>query len=150
MPRSKTDKKTLVELESLDFQADIIGGLNDEESDALISSLIDGMKKGEMMKEFQNIVTSWNDADTIAIAKVFEESANKNVGSKRIMKMLMDDRNEGMVAKINDMMKAGKKLFVVVGAGHLAGKKSVVDLLKKQGLEVTQIRWIIDWKIQFR
>ena len=138
--RSKTDKKTLVELESLDFQADIIGGLNDEESDALISSLIDGMKKGEMMKEFQNIVTSWNDADTIAIAKVFEESANKNVGSKRIMKMLMDDRNEGMVAKINDMMKAGKKLFVVVGAGHLAGKKSVVDLLKKQGLEVTQIR----------
>lgn len=138
--RSKTDKKTLVELESLDFQADIISGLNDEESDALISSLIDGMKKGEMMKEFQNIVTSWNDADTVAIAKVFEESANKNVGSKRIMKMLMDDRNEGMVTKINDMMKAGKKLFVVVGAGHLAGKKSVVDLLKKQGLEVTQIR----------
>ena len=52
----------------------------------------------------------------------------------------MDDRNEGMVTKINDMMKAGEKLFVVVGAGHLAGEKSVVDLLKKQGLEVTQIR----------
>ena len=57
-----------------------------------------------------------------------------------MMKMLMDDRNEGMVTKINSMMTSGKKLFVVVGAGHLAGEKSVVDLLKKQGLEVKQIR----------
>jgi uncharacterized protein YbaP (TraB family) len=45
-----------------------------------------------------------------------------------------------MVNKINQMMKEDKKLFVVVGAGHLAGEKSVVDLLKKQGLEVQQIR----------
>jgi uncharacterized protein YbaP (TraB family) len=137
--RSKTDKKSLVELESLDFQANIVGGLNDEESDALISSLIESMKKREMMQEFQNIVDSWNAADADAIAKVFVASANKDPASKRIMKMLMDDRNEGMVAKINDMMKAGKKLFVVVGAGHLAGEKSV-DLLKKQGLDVKQIR----------
>lgn len=138
--RSKKDKKYLVELESLDFQANIVGGLNDEESDALISSLIESMKKREMMQEFQHIVDSWNAADADAIAKVFVTSANKDPASKRMMKMLMDDRNEGMVAKINDMMKAGKKLFVVVGAGHLAGEKSVVDLLKKQGLDVKQIR----------
>jgi uncharacterized protein YbaP (TraB family) len=138
--RSKKDKKSLVELESLDFQANIVGSLNDEESDALISSLIESMKKREMMQEFQHIVDSWNAADAEAIAKIFVTSANKDPASKRMMKMLMDDRNEGMVAKINDMMKAGKKLFVVVGAGHLAGEKSVVDLLKKQGLDVKQIR----------
>lgn len=138
--RAKADKKTLVELESLGFQADIVSNLTDEESDALIASLIDSIKKREMASELQKIVDAWKAADTEAVAKLFVDSANKNPGSKRLMKMLMDDRNEGMVSKINQMMKEGKKLFVVVGAGHLAGEKSVVDLLKKQGLEVQQIR----------
>ena len=138
--RAKADKKSLVELESLAFQADIVSNLTDEESDALIASLIDSIKKREMPKELQKIVDAWKAADTDAVAKLFVDSANKNPGSKRLMKMLMDDRNEGMVNKINQMMQADKKLFVVVGAGHLAGEKSVVDLLRKQGLEVHQIR----------
>lgn len=138
--RAKADKKSLVELESLGFQADIVSNLNDEESDAVISSLIDAIKKREMPKELEGIVASWKAADTDALAKLFTDSANKNPGSKRMMKMLMDDRNEGMAVKIQSMMTAGKKLMVVIGAGHLAGEKSVVDLLRKQGLSVTQIR----------
>lgn len=138
--RAKADKKSLVELESLGFQADIVSNLNDEESDAVISSLLESIKKREMPKELEGIVASWKAADTEALAKLFTDSANKNPGSKRLMKMLMDDRNEGMAVKIQSMMSAGKKLMVVIGAGHLAGEKSVVDLLRKQGLIVTQLR----------
>lgn len=137
--RSKADKKALIELEGLNFQADIVGNLTDEESDAMIASLIEAIKKREMAKELETIVTSWKAADTGALAKIFADSANKNPGSKRLMKMLMDDRNEGMAEKIQSMMATGKKLMVVVGAGHLAGEKSVVDLLKKRGLTVTQV-----------
>jgi uncharacterized protein YbaP (TraB family) len=138
--RAKTDKKSLVELESLDFQASVLGGLSDEEGDALLASTIDSLKKGEFFKELTTIETAWKAADADGIAKLFVDAANKDAASKKMMKMLMDDRNEGMVTKINSMMTSGKKLFVVVGAGHLAGEKSVVDLLKKQGLEVKQIR----------
>lgn len=138
--RAKTDKKSLVELESLDFQASVLGGLSDEEGDALLSSAIDSLKNGEFLKELDGIVSSWKAADAEAIAKLFVDAASKDAASKKMMKMLMDDRNEGMVTKINSMMTSGKKLFVVVGAGHLAGEKSVVDLLRKQGLEVKQIR----------
>ncbi|MFZ6817087.1 TraB/GumN family protein [Undibacterium sp. Ji22W] len=138
--RAKTDKKSLVELESLGFQADIVSNLTDEESDSLISSLLESIKKREMAKELEGIVASWKAADTEALAKLFTDSANKDPASKRLMKMLMDDRNEGMAAKIQSMMAAGKKLMVVIGAGHLAGEKSVVDLLRKQGMTVTQIR----------
>lgn len=137
--RTKSDKKTLVELESLAFQADILGGLNDEEGDALIASTLEAMKKRELFADLEKIVTAWKAADANAIAQLFIESGNKDAASKKFMKMLLDDRNEGMVTKINSMMKDGKKLFVVVGAGHLAGEKSIVDLLKKQGLEVNQV-----------
>jgi uncharacterized protein YbaP (TraB family) len=138
--RAKTDKKSLVELESVDFQASILGGLSDEDGDALLSSTIESLKNREFFKDLTNIETAWKAADADGIAKLFVDAANKDAASKKMMKMLMDDRNEGMVTKINSMMTSGKKLFVVVGAGHLAGEKSVVDLLKKQGLEVKQIR----------
>lgn len=138
--RSKEDKKTLLELESLTFQANIMGSLSDEEGNSLIASLVDSIKKREIVSELNSLVDAWKAADAEAIAKLFIESGNKDAGSKRITKMLLDDRNEGMANKINQTMASGKKLFVVVGAGHLAGEKSVIDLLKKQGLEVKQIR----------
>ncbi|MFZ6799462.1 TraB/GumN family protein [Undibacterium sp. Di24W] len=138
--RAKTDKKSLVELESLDFQASILGGLSDEDGDALLSSTIESLKNREFFRDLTSIEMAWKAADADGIAKLFVEAANKDAASKKMMKLLMDDRNEGMVTKINSMMTSGKKLFVVVGAGHLAGEKSVVDLLKKQGLEVKQIR----------
>ncbi|MBR7799944.1 TraB/GumN family protein [Undibacterium fentianense] len=138
--RAKSDKKALVELESLAFQADVLGGLSDEEGDALLSSTIESLKKQEFLSELDHIVKAWKAADAAAIAKLFVDSANKDPASKKMMKMLMDDRNEGMAAKINQLLGSGKKLFVVVGAGHLAGEKSIVDLLRKQGIEVNQIR----------
>jgi uncharacterized protein YbaP (TraB family) len=138
--RAKTDKKQVVELEGMEFQANMMSTLSDEEGDSMIASLLETMKSGEMMKELNQIVSSWRAADAPAIAKLFNDAANKDAGSRKMMKMLMDDRNEGMVKKINDMMQGGKKLFVVVGAGHLAGEQSIIDLMQKQGLSVKQIR----------
>lgn len=138
--RAKADKKTLVELESLAFQADVLSSFSDEEGDALIVSLLKSVKDKTMFTDLEKIVTAWKAADANAIAQLFVESGSKDIASKRMTKVLLDDRNEGMVTKINGMMKDGKKLFVVVGAGHLAGEKSIIDLMKKQGLEVRQIR----------
>jgi hypothetical protein len=138
--RAKADQKAVVELESLQFQADVLGGLSDEEGDAMVASLVDSIKQKKLKQELDDLVGAWRGADAARIAKLFDESANRDAASKKMTKMLLDDRNEGMVIKINQMMGEGKKLFVVVGAGHLAGEKSVIDLLQKQGLQVTQIR----------
>ncbi len=138
--RAKADKKKVVELEGVDFQVNILGNLNDQDGDAMIASMLESMKTGEMMSELNQIVSTWKAADAAGIAKIFTDSAKKNEGSRKLMKMMMDDRNEGMVTKINDLMKSGKKVLVVVGAGHLAGEKSIVDLMQKQGMEVKQIR----------
>ena len=37
-------------------------------------------------------------------------------------------------------MRAGKKLFIVVSAGHFAGEQNLITLLQQQGLQVQQIR----------
>jgi hypothetical protein len=57
----------------------------------------------------------------------------------QIHKKLLLDRNKEWTAKIEKLLAGGKNIFVVVGAAHLIGKDSVVELLAKKGLKVRQM-----------
>lgn len=137
--RAKTDKKKLIELESLAFQARVLAGLSDEEGDALLRQTLDGLNNGDALHEAENMVTMWHAGDAVGLAKMFDDAANKDVGSKKMMKLLLDDRNVTMAQKIHALLRDGSKAFVVVGAGHLTGTNSIIDLLSKQGAQVRQI-----------
>jgi uncharacterized protein YbaP (TraB family) len=139
LKRAKADKKRVVELESIEFQAGVLGGLSDKDGDALLKQTLDGFLSGEMQRETDAMIETWKSGDAEALAKLMRDVASKDAGSKKIMKLLLDDRNIGMAQKISSMLARGDKLFVVVGAGHLAGLNSVTDILQKQGLQVKQI-----------
>jgi len=51
---------------------------------------------------------------------------------------LLIQRNKKWVAEIEVLMRENKNILFVVGAGHLVGPESVVDLLKKSGYKVKQ------------
>ena len=52
--------------------------------------------------------------------------------------LFLYDRNKRWIPKlIAEMQK--KKSFVAVGAGHLFGEQGIIDLLKKEGYEITAI-----------
>jgi uncharacterized protein YbaP (TraB family) len=137
---AKKDKKALVELESVEFQADVLANLSDAESDALLANTLDSFRKGEVKQEFARLSETWRAADAEGLTKILLEEGNKDIGSQKIMKKLMDERNPTMAQKINDLMRAGKKLFIVVSAGHFAGDQNLITLLQQQGLQVQQIR----------
>jgi uncharacterized protein YbaP (TraB family) len=138
--RAKTDAKALFELESLEFQVNMLAGLTDEEGDSMVAALFKSFGDKTFFNELDGLAAVWKSGDAEALAQKMLESANKDAGTKKFSKLMFDDRNEGMTLKIKKLMSDGKKPFIVVGAGHLAGAMSIVDLLKKQGLQVTQIR----------
>jgi uncharacterized protein YbaP (TraB family) len=138
--RAKNDRKKLVELESIAFQAGVLGGLSDKDGDALLRQTLDGFRNGEMQRETEAMIETWKAGDAEALAQLLRDAANKDAGSKKIMKLLLDDRNIGMAKKITVMLESGSKLFVVVGAGHIAGINSITDILQKQGLQLRQIK----------
>jgi uncharacterized protein YbaP (TraB family) len=137
---AKKDHKTLIELDGLEFQADVLASLNDDEGNAMLASTLDSFRKGEVKRQFQKMSQAWLKADSDGLENIFLEAGNKDEGSKKIMHMLMDDRNESMTNKIRDLMLQGKKAFIVVSAGHMAGERSIIAQLKQQGLHVKQIR----------
>lgn len=48
-------------------------------------------------------------------------------------------RNEIQAASMDSIMKSGKKLFVGVGAAHLAGERGVIEILRRMGYTLRPI-----------
>jgi hypothetical protein len=138
--RAKKDGKQLVELESLEFQARMLGGLSDEDGDAMLSQTLHSLSNGDAVRDTALMVQAWKAGDAEALATILEETANKDAGSRKIMKLLLDDRNPAMADQIVALMSAGKKVMIVVGAGHITGKNSITDLLRQRGLQVRQMK----------
>ena len=138
--RAKADKKKLLELESLAFQAGVLGGLTDQEGDALINQSLEALRNGEAVRDAERMIAMWQVGDALGLAGLFTEATNKDAGTQKLMKLLLDDRNVGMAQKISRLLLAGEKAFVVVGAGHLTGTNSIIDLLQKQDVQVRQLR----------
>ena len=137
--QAKVDHKKLVELESAEFQAGILGSLSDAEGDAMIAETLQELGNGELERESEALVDAWKSGNAPALEKLLRDFGNKDAGSKRLMKLLLDDRNVGMAHKITRLLEAKDKAFVVVGAGHLVGPNSITYLLGQQGLQIRRI-----------
>jgi len=137
--RAKADNKSLVELETIEFQAAVLGGLNDQDGESMLKQMLDGMENGEAIDYANRIADGWKSGNAAGLVQLFEAEARQDPGSAHVMKLLIDDRNPEMARKIARLFTDGKNAFVVVGVGHLVGSRSVVDLLQKQGLDVRQL-----------
>lgn len=137
---AQKDKKKLIELDGVAVQAEVLNSLSNEEGDAILANTLSSFKNGEIRHEFQRMTDAWRAADANKLAQIFEAAANKDSGSKKITQKLIDERNPDAAKKIIELMSSGKKLFIVIGAGHLAGENNLIKLLQQQGLQVQQIR----------
>ena len=132
--KAKEDKKQIVPLETIDFQLGLFAGLTKEEEDAMLKETL------QEITSFKKILTemtdAWKTGDTKKLDELILDAMRQ---FPQIHKKLLIDRNKEWAAKIEKLLAEGKNLFVVVGAAHLVGKDSVVDLLSRKGLKVPQM-----------
>lgn len=62
----------------------------------------------------------------------------KEIGDESQIDELLDSRNKKWISII-DKTSSEKAVFYAVGAGHLAGKNGVINLLRKEGFSVTPV-----------
>ena len=72
-----------------------------------------------------------------AIGRTFDNELKK---APEIAKVLIDTRNANWVRWLEHRLDQPGTVLVAVGAGHLAGKGSVIDLLQKQGYKVERVQ----------
>ncbi|MEO8572830.1 MAG: TraB/GumN family protein [Pyrinomonadaceae bacterium] len=71
--------------------------------------------------------------------KLYELTNRLMTDDKEFQARLLDERNTDWIPKLAAAFKE-KPTFVAVGAGHLGGKKGVVNLLRKQGYKVEPVK----------
>ena len=130
-------KKKVVELESLDYQIDLLAGLPDREQEDFLLFAIKDLRS--LVEQVDTIITAWTAGDSTAIAGILEKSVADDSRLKAIYKKTMTDRNLNMTEKIASYLRSGGCVFVVVGAGHLVGELGIVELLRKEGFTVEQL-----------
>lgn len=59
-------------------------------------------------------------------------------GLPSLREALLDARNRRWVPQLLNLVEQGQKPLVVVGAGHLVGPESVIDLLQREGFTITR------------
>jgi uncharacterized protein YbaP (TraB family) len=87
--------------------------------------------------DFRKMLASWSKGDVAAIAKSFNHDM---AGSPELMEALIKRRNANWSRWIKQRMTKPGSVLIAVGAGHLAGTGSVVDLLQRQGLKVRRVQ----------
>jgi len=88
-------------------------------------------------KDFQKMLAAWVRGDVAAIARSFNHDLS---ASPELMEALIKRRNANWKGWVEQRMVQPGSVLIAVGAGHLAGPGSVVDLLKRDGYKVTRVQ----------
>lgn len=147
LKKAKTDKKDILELESADFQYNMLLSFPDELYELMIRDSID--EEDLMVEELKELYEAWLKGDADKIVASEEVSAEDLVGiDENILEMIenynykmLTDRNNGMTKKVDGYFNDKKNVFVVVGAAHIVGEDGVAKQLEKMGYTVKVVEY---------
>jgi uncharacterized protein YbaP (TraB family) len=130
-------KKKIKELESMDYQINLLSGFSDSEQEAFLLSVLKNSNSYE--KEVDKLLDAWVSGDTTGMESILKRSAIEDGGIASVYDKLLYERNRNMASKIEGYLKSGKTHFVVVGAGHLLGERGIINLLRQNGYDIEQL-----------
>lgn len=131
---SKFPDKEKGALETAEFQLGIFDGMP---QDAQISFMIEAAGSIDETKPMlDRMVAEWVEGDADQLAAVM----NEGMDDPKVAEALLYSRNRNWAEWIDTRLDQPGTVFIAVGAGHLAGAKSVQDYLAQKGIKVTRVK----------
>ena len=130
-----SQEKPIGELESNVEQLGFFDTLPESAQRQLLEGAIDN--PDSMRKDFRGMLAAWLRGDVKAIARTFNHDL---ASSPELQQALIRRRNANWSRWIEQRMAQPGQLFIAVGAGHLAGRDSVIDLLQRDGYHVRRVQ----------
>jgi len=131
------NKKKIEELESIDYQVNLLNSFSDAEQELFLVSAFSDL---ELLKgEINEILKAWNQGDTKTMESFVSKSLQDDARMLPVYEKLIFNRNKNIASKIEGYLKTKEHYFVVVGAAHLVGKDGIIEILKKKGYLVEQL-----------
>lgn len=136
MKITKEQNEEIFGLEKAEDQMKVFDEISyQDQADELLKTVKDNLEKDK--KEFQEMITIYQNKDIEGMLKMMSDSDNKITSENQ--DILLNDRNKKWIPIMIKTMK-DKPTFFGVGAGHLAGEEGVIKLLRKQGYKVEAVQ----------
>lgn len=120
-------------LESIEFQMSIFDSIPYEDQAKM---LVESLENSDLGSDtFKQMVAIYKKQDLNAMITMISEDED---GIGEYEDMMLNQRNEKWIPLMEDMMQK-EIVFFAVGAGHLAGERGVIHLLRKAGYKMTPI-----------
>jgi uncharacterized protein YbaP (TraB family) len=131
--RAVRDGKAIEGLETAEQQFAVLAGLPlPEQKRFLLMTLADADRLDE---EIEDLLAAWRSGDAEALEDMLSAAFEE---FPELYGPLTEDRNRAWVERLAQLLDDRDDYLVVVGALHLVGRHSVVDLLRQRGHAVTQ------------
>jgi uncharacterized protein YbaP (TraB family) len=127
--------KTVAQLETNREQLSFFDALPEAAQRALLEGAIE--QPDSMSKDFGRMLAAWARGDVHAIARTFNHDLST---SPELRDALLRRRNLNWSQWVGKRMAAPGSLMIAVGAGHLAGHDSLVELLEREGYKVRRLQ----------
>jgi uncharacterized protein len=133
MDKARGDGKSVAGLETVHDQIALFQNMSmDTQADYLVSSL---EQAHDLPKDIDAMVRAWQHGD----AQWFADQMQSEFGrDSKLYETIIGARNRKWLPQIEALLGDDKNYLVIVGTGHLVGRGSVLELLKKDGIGATQ------------
>jgi uncharacterized protein YbaP (TraB family) len=128
-------------LESAEEHFTLLDSLNREEQLEILRSVL-RRSEDEKVRDVESLLDAYLEGDAAVIAMVDEQVTGDTLPPALWQKMrvrLLDERNATMAKRIADKAMHSR-LFVAVGAAHLAGEEGVLARLRRAGYRLSALQ----------
>lgn len=132
--RAAEEGKPVIGLESLEYQLSIFDKLPERTQSALLLQSLD--EAAQLDTRMGELIAAWRAGDDQALADTLAESFEDY---PQVYASIVTARNHQWADRLIELSRSGPDALVVVGALHLVGRQSVINLLRARGYTVR--RW---------
>ena len=146
MDRASESDKEILEIESVEFQYQMLADFSEELQILLLQQTIESYSSDqELENELNDMMDLWASGDEKAFAEYLTDDTSELTGEEL---ELYNEYNDAMIVNRNnntadfaeDALDSGDEVFICVGAAHVIGDGGMADLLEERGYNVEIVR----------
>ena len=130
-------RKKILELESLDYQMNLLSSLSDNEQELFLRYTLKDSSR--LDKEVDQLTLAWTSGDPKGVESIMTRIVKEDSKLSSVYEKLIYERNRNMFSKVEDFLRTNEIYLVIIGAGHLVGNQGVIEKLREKGYAVEQL-----------
>jgi uncharacterized protein YbaP (TraB family) len=131
--RAARDQKPIEGFETIREQLGLLASLPDKQQREFLLYSVEDAERAS--REIDALIAAWRRGDAEALGALLSEGYEQYPD---LYRPLTIERNRKWLADLTDLLDDRDDYLVIVGALHLVGDGSVVELLREKGYKVTQ------------